>query len=107
MIKSMRTFAGEQHPCVDSAMGGNEDVFGYNIFTSRSLQTPYLPGVVDLDLFARNHYVNRWTPCLRIGASQHHPMGMIDAATELPAAFDPVSSIYGMRSAFPGERSRD
>src|ERR1700679_1898097 len=107
MIKSMRTFAGEQHPGVDGAMSGNEDVFGNNIFTPRSLQTHYVPGVVDLDLFARNHYVNRWTPRLRIGASQHHPMGMIDAATELPAAFDPVSSIYWMCSALPGERSRD
>src|SRR5579862_278737 len=103
----MRTFAGEQHSGVDGAMGGNEDVFGNNIFTSCSLQTHNVPGVVDLDLLARNHYMDRWTPRLRIGASQHHPVGMIDAATELPAAFDPVSSIDWMRSALPGERPRD
>ena len=63
----------------------DEDAVGDHVLAAGPCQSHHLPGIVDLDLVATRHHMHPGRVRIRVGAPQHHPLAVIDAAAELPA----------------------
>ena len=80
---------------------GHEDVVCDDVLAAGSLQAHHVPGVIDFDLGARHHQMDAGAARFRIGASEHHPLRVIDAAAELPSPVDAIPALDRVCSPLP------
>src|SRR5258708_6430164 len=88
-------------------MLGNEDVVRDDVLAAGALKPHHVPGVVDLGVRARPDQVNSRAGGFGIGASEQHPIRMIDAAAKLPSPIDAESAADRRGGSLPRERSGD
>src|SRR5579871_2996399 len=101
MIPDIGTLSEKEFSRIDGAVSGNEDAAGHDVLAAGAAHPQNLPGVVDLDIAARHHGMNSWSPCRRVRATQHHPLRIIYAAAKLPSPFDAIAPVDRKRDALP------
>src|SRR5262245_26747382 len=101
MISNVRTRTAKHLPGINSVLFGNEEVMRHDVFAPGALESHHVPGVIDLKVSGRNNNMDPRIVRFRIGTSQHHPIGMIDPRTELPASVDTISTTNRNRIPLP------
>src|SRR5882672_689448 len=85
----------------------NEDLMRDNVLAAGALKSHDVPGVVDLEILTRHDQVDARAVGFGIGASEQHPIRMIDAAAKLPSSVDAETAADRGGASLPRERAGD